>query len=462
MPTPHPERVTDFEQQMSGSVLRPDDAGFDEARRVWNGRFQREPALVARCHGAEDVAAAIGFARAEGMEISVKGGGHSYAGNTVLDDSLLIDLSALDSVEVDAEARRAVVGGGARWGAVDAATQAHGLATTGGTVSTVGVAGFTLGGGSGWLARKHGLALDNLRRVQVVTAGGDIIRADEDENADLFWALRGGSGNFGVVTSFEYELHPVGPEVLAGQVFYPVERAPELLRFYRDYFLDAPDEVMCYPFFIRVPPLELFPELFHGKVALDFVVAYAGPVEEAWEHVQPFRELGDPFLDLVAPQPYVMLQQSFDAGMAAGNRWYSRSQQLDELTDDAIDTLLGHLDPFPGPLTAVYLGPHDGAVSRVPADATAYPHRSSAHELHVFPGWMDPAEDATNIAWANQLHDAMRTHGNDRVYVNLLGDMEAERVPRAYADNYARLRELKAKWDPENVFHGNHNIPPRG
>lgn len=460
MSTPGPERIDDLEARLRGSVLRPDDDGYDEARSMWNGRFERRPALVARCASSEDVAAAVRFARDEGMELSVKGGGHSYAGNTVIEDSLLVDLSALDSVEVDAEARRAVVGGGARWGAVDAATQEHGLATVGGTVSTVGVAGFTLGGGSGWLTRKHGLALDNLRGAEVVTASGDIVRADDDENADLFWALRGGSGNFGVVTAFEFALHPVGPEVLAGQVFYPFERAKELLRFYRDYFLDAPDELMCYPFFIRVPPIELFPELFHGELALDFVIAYIGPVEEAHEHLDPFRKLGDPFLDLVAPQPYLTLQQAFDAGMPGGNRWYSRSQQLDELSDRAIDTLVDSLAPFPGELTTAYLGPHDGAVSRVPSDATAYAHRSSAHELHVFPGWLDPTHDTDNIAWANQVHDAMRPFGNDRVYVNLLGDMEAERIPRAYADNYQRLVELKGKWDPDNLFHGNHNIPP--
>jgi len=446
--------------EVGGSLLRPGDAGFDEAGAMWNARFDRSPAAVARCASTEDVAAAVRLARAESLELSVKGGGHSYAGNTVIDGSLLIDLGPMDSVTVDEEARIAAVGGGARWRDVDAATQEHALATTGGTVSTVGVAGFTLGGGSGWLARKHGLAADNLLGAEVVTAHGEVVRADDGQNADLFWGLRGGSGNFGVVTSFEYRLHPVGPELLAGQIFYPSERAPELLRFYRDYFRDAPDEVMCYPFFIRVPPIELFPELFHGKVALDFVVAYAGAVDEAEEHLEPFRELGDPFLDLVTPQSYLQLQQSFDAGMVAGNRWYSRAQQLDELTDGAIDTLVDALDPFPGAFTAVYLGPHDGAVGRVPSDATAYPHRSSAHELHVFPGWSDAAQDAEIMTWADGVHQAMLPHGNDRVYVNLLGDGESERVPKAWADNYGRLRGLKAEWDPDNVFHGNHNIPP--
>jgi FAD/FMN-containing dehydrogenase len=460
MPVPDAKEIAELQNRLQGSVLQSGDPGYDQARRMWNGRFDRRPALVARCASAQDVAAAVRFSREEGLGISVKGGGHSYSGNTVLDDSLLVDLSSLDSVTVDPDARRATAGGGARWSAVDEATQKHGLATTGGTVSTVGIAGFTLGGGSGWLARKHGLALDNLRSAEVVTADGQVLRADENENADLFWALRGGSGNFGVVTSFEYALHPVGPQVLAGQVFYPFHQAPELLRFYRDYFREAPDQVMCYPFFLRVPPIELFPENFHGELALDFVIAYAGPVEEAEGHLRPFRELGGSFLDLVAPQPYLTLQQSFDAGMPAGNRWFSRSQQMDELSDDAIDTLVRSLEPFPGEFTVVYLGPHDGAIGRVPADATAYPHRSSAHELHVFPGWLDPSQDAANIAWGKKVHDAMSPFGNGRVYVNLLGDMETGRVPEAYRENFDRLRELKAKWDPDNVLHGNHNIVP--
>jgi FAD/FMN-containing dehydrogenase len=460
MPRPDSVPFDELGQRLHGSVLRPGEDGFAEACTVWNGRFARAPEAVARCATAEDVAAAVRFASVEGLEVSVKGGGHDYAGNTVGDGGLLIDLGPMSSVEVDVERRVATVGAGARWGGVDRETQRHGLATVGGTVSTVGVGGFTLGGGSGWLTRKHGLAVDNVIGARVVTAGGEVVRVDEGENPDLFWALRGGGGNFGIVTSIEYRLHPVGPELLAGQVLYPGERAAELLRLYRDYFLDAPNEVMCYPFLIRVPPIDLFPERFHGTLALDFVVAYIGPVAEAEKHLAPFRSQPDPILDLVMPQPYVALQQAFDAGMGPGNRWYSRSQQLDELTDEGIDTLVAHLDPFPGELTAVYLGPHDGAVSSVAEDATAYAHRSSAHELHVFPGWLDPADDRRVMAWADALHEAMLPHGNGRVYVNLLGDGEAERVSNAYAQNYGRLTRLKGKWDPDNLFRGNHNIPP--
>lgn len=462
MPDPDPDRASELDDQLRGSLLRPSDAGFEEARSVWNARFDRSPALVARCETADDVAASVRFARAEDLDLSVKGGGHSYAGNTVAEGSLLIDLGPMASVEVDAAARRARVGAGARWADVDRATQEHGLATPGGTVSTVGVAGFTLGGGGGWLTRKHGFAVDNVLGTQVVTAEAEIVRADPEENPDLFWAIRGGSGNFGIVTSFDFALHAVGPELLAGQVFYPGERAPELLRFYRDHFREAPNEVMCYPFLIRIPPLDLFPERFQGELALDLVIAYVGPVEEAAEHLAPFRELGDPILDLVMPQSYVTLQQSFDAGMVKGNRWYSRAVQFDVLTDEAIDTLVDHLDPFPGDFTAVYLAPQDGAPARLAADATAYPHRTSAHELHVFPGWIDPGDDEGIMAWADALHEAMHPHGNDRVYVNLVGDGEPGRVREAYAQNHARLAELKRKWDPGNVFRQNHNIVPAG
>jgi FAD/FMN-containing dehydrogenase len=454
--------IVRLSDDLRGSVLRSGEGGYDEARTVWNGRFMRFPDLVVRCADARDVSRAIAFARAEGLRISVKGGGHSYAGNTVEDGSLLIDLGRMDDVKVDPGNLRVRAGAGCRWGQVDEATQAHGLATPGGTVSTVGIAGFTLGGGSGWLTRRFGLAVDNLRSAEVVTASGDILTASEAENADLFWALRGGGGNFGVVTSFEYALHPVGPEILAGQIFHPLSAAPELLRFYRDYFRDAPDEVVCYPFFFRVPPIEFFPEEWHGSLVLDLVVAYLGDPEAGAAELARFEEQGDPFLSLVAPQPYVALQQAFDAGMGPGNRWYSRAMQLDELTDTAIDTLVAGLEPLPGDFTTVYLGPFGGFPNRVPSDAMAYGHRTSQHELHVFPGWARASEDDGIIAWADRLHEAMLPHGNGRVYVNLLGDGEPERVLDAYGANYPRLAELKAKWDPENTLRGNHNVAPAG
>lgn len=460
MPYISAEHLARLEKEVSGDLLRNGDPGFDEARTVWNARFQRSPALIVRCRNAQDVSAAVRFAREQEIPLSVKGGGHDYAGNTVAEGSLLVDLSPMREVDADPEKRRATVGAGATWANMDQSTQAHGLATPGGTVSSVGVAGFTLGGGGGWLTRKYGLAADNLLGAEVVTATGEIVRAGDEENPDLFWAIRGGGGNFGIVTTFEYALHSVGPEVLGGQVLYPFERAGELLRWFRDTFPKTPDELMCFPFFIRIPPLDVFPESSHGQLALDFVVAYMGDPQEGERYLSPFREHGDPILDAVALQPYTALQQAFDAGMGKGNRWYSRSQHMDALPDEAIDTLLAQMDPFPGELTAVYFVPQGGAVGRVAPDAIAYPHRSSAYELHIFPGWMNEAQDAEIMAWADALHQAILPHGNGGVYVNLLGDGEEDRVKAAYGPNFQRLGQVKKTWDPENLFRRNHNIPP--
>lgn len=451
----------ELRRRVSGRLLSPGDEGYDKARSTWNARFDSRPALIVQCAGAGDAQAAVRFARERDLPLTVKSGGHDYAGNSAAQGGLLIDLSRLKSVEVDSASRRARVGAGATWADFDREAQAHGLATTGGTVSTVGVAGFTLGGGEGWLARKHGIAADNLIGADVVTAQGELVRASDRENPALLWGLRGGGGNFGIVTAFEYTLHPVGPEVFAGQVIYPASRAPELLRFYRDHFRDAPDELQCFPFLLRIPPIEPFPEARHGELALDFVLAYVGDSSDGEAALAPFRELGDPILDATGPQPYLTLQQSFDAGLPKGNRWYSRAHYFDALTDEAIDTLVDHLEPFPGAFTTVYFGAGGGAVGRVAPDATAFPNRSAEHGLHVFPGWVDPTEDEAIMAWTRRVHEAMAPHANGSVYVNLLGEDERERVPAAYAGNYDRLVSLKKTWDPDNLFRRNHNIEPR-
>lgn len=444
-----------------GEVLWPGDAGFDDARPVWNARFDSRPEMIVRVAGPEDVAASIAFARKEGLSLTVKGGGHDYAGMSAADGGLLIDLSRLDGVEVDTRARRARVGGGAIWRSVDAAAQAHGLATPGGSVSSVGVGGVTLGGGEGWLTRKHGLACDNLLAAEVVTADGEIVRASEDENDDLLWGLRGGGGNFGVVTTLELALHSLDHEVLAGQVVYPFERAGELLRFYRDYFEDAPDEAACFPFVYRVPPIDAFPAEWHGELALSFVLAFMGPVEDGEGRLAPFREPGESILDALVPQSYVDLQQSFDPMMGKGNRWYTRAHYFEALSDEAIDTLVERVPPLPGEFTTVYLGAGGGEAGRRAPDATAYPHRSAAHSVHVFPGWTDPGQDAEIMDWARRASDAVAPFASGGVYVNLLGEDEAARMPAAYGPNYERLTRLKAIWDPDNLFLANHNIPPR-
>lgn len=439
-------------------VLTRDDPGYDDARRMFNTRFDRHPDVVVQCQSAAEVSAAVDFARANDLLLSVKGGGHSYAANTVGDGGLLIDLAAMNDIEVDPGGKSVRVGAGARWGVVDAATQKYGLAAVGGTVSTVGVAGFTLGGGSGYLSRRYGMAVDNLLAAQVVTASGDRVRASADEHPDLFWALCGGSGNFGVVTAFELALHKVGPEVLAGQIAYRFEDAAKVLKAYRKFMSDAPEEVQCYPFILRVPPIPEFPAEFHGQIAIDLVVFHADPSRE--DDLRPLLELGNPILSFIAPQPYLEVQKMFDEALPPGQRWESRAQGFTELTDEVIDTLLAHIEPLPGEFTSAYLAAENGAISRVESGATAYPHRSLAFSLHVLAGWSDPAADDEVTAWTRRCHEAMSPFSTDGVYVNLLGTDEKSRVRAAYGDNYERLVELKRTWDPQNLFHMNHNIEP--
>ncbi len=443
-------------------LTTPEDTAYDEARAVWNGRFDSRPSVIAHVTSAREAAEALAVAKRANLSVTVRGGGHDYTGRSACEGGLLIDLGSLDSVSVDPEARRATVGAGARWADVDRATQAHGLATPGGTVSSVGVAGFTLGGGQGWLTRTHGLACDNLVAAEVVTASGEILRASETEHPDLLWGLRGGGGSLGIVTSLEYALHPLDHEVLAGQVIYPLERADELLGFYRDFFEDAPDTVMCFPFFYRVPPLDLFPAASHGQIVLAFVVACFAPVDEGERALAPFRGLGDPVLDGVFPQSYVALQQAFDAGMSeSGNRWYSRAHKLRDLGDDCIDTIVESIDPLRGDFTSVYLTPGGGVAGRRPVDETAYPHRGAAHQLHIFPGWTDPEADEGVMAWTREFSERVEPFSHAGVYVNMLAEDEEHRVAASYGPNYDRLAQLMAEWDPDGVFRSTHNIPPR-
>jgi len=446
--------------RMRGPVLTPGDDGYDDAHAIWNARLQQQPAAVARCTGTADVMAAVDVARANDLHVAVKGGGHDYAGQSAVEGGLMIDLSPMDGVRIDPDAKTARVQGGATWGDFDHEAQAFGLATTGVTVSTVGVAGSTLGGGTGYLARKHGLALDNLMAADVVTSDGELVRTSEEENSDLFWGLRGGGGNLGVVTSFQFQLHEVGPEVLAGQIVHPIEAAPEGLRFYRDVMTDAPDELHAYAFFIHVPPLPVFPEAYHGTTALDFMVAYAGDRATGEEVLQPLREFGDPILDSVRPQPYTALQQSFDAGVPKGHRWYSKAHYLDHLPDDAIDTVVDYVGPLPGPFSMVYFEPMGGAIGRVDASATAFPHRDAAYGFHILTGWSEADQDNDIMAWTRRFHEAMAPHANGGVYVNLLGADEPDRIRVAYGANHDRLARLKAEWDPENLFRMNHNVEP--
>jgi FAD/FMN-containing dehydrogenase len=446
-----------LESELSGGeLLREDAAGFDDARALWNVRFDLKPELIVRCPSRDDVKACVAFAGSRGVGLSVKSGGHSYAANTVAAGGLLIDLSPMKEIRIDSEAGTATVEPGVTCAELDAATLVHSLAIPLPTVSSVGVAGATLGGGSGYLSRKYGLTLDNLIAVDVVSADGTELRASDDENGDLFWAMRGAGANFGVATALHYRLRPVRPEMLAGQIVYRFDGAREMLRFFRDFIRDAPGDFQCYPFTFRVPPIDAFPTEFHGEPVLDFVFCHGDP--DAAAFVQALRDLGEPILDVVGPLPYTQIQQSFDAGLPKGQRYYSKAHYLDDLSDAAIDTIATHVPAMKGEFTAAYLEPLGGAIAEVDRAATAFAGRDARYSFHILAGWIDPADDDAVTAWARGFHDDMQAHATGGVYVNLLADDEPSRVPAAYGGNYERLLELKRKWDPDNLFRANHNI----
>jgi FAD/FMN-containing dehydrogenase len=442
-----------------GDILEPGDAGYEAARKVWNATVDRRPAAIVRCRGTADVIHAVNYAREHGLLLAVRGGGHSFAGKSVCDGGLVIDLSRMRGVWLSPDRRTVRVQGGATWADLDHETQAFGLATTGGLISHTGVAGLTLGGGIGWLARKHGLACDNLVSADVVTATGELVHASEDDNAELFWGLRGGGGNFGVVTSFEFRLHPVGPQVLGGLVIHPFAAAAEGLRFYRDFAADAPDEVACYAMFGHIPAMAPFPEEHQGRTGFFFAASYAGPIAEGEGALAPLRSFGRPILDGLQPTPYTVLQQAFDEAQKPGNRWYGKSGFWNEMSDDAIDTLVRGVDPLSGPMSMVFFERMGGAVGRVPVDATAFPHRIAPFNFGITAGWMDPTEDELHMAWTRDLHATLSSY-DQGVYVNYTDEDESGRTGAAYGVNYDRLVEVKNCWDPENLFRMNMNVAP--
>jgi FAD/FMN-containing dehydrogenase len=449
---PRDSTIERFADSLRGRLVLPGDTHYDEARAVWNGMIDRRPAMIARCKSAADVMAAVDFAREQDIQLSVKAGGHNVAGKAICDDGLVIDLSAMNSVRVDPNTQTARVGPGATWADFDREAQAFGLATTGGVDSRTGVAGLTLGGGIGYLARKYGLAIDNLLAVDVVTADGELRPASQEENPDLFWALRGGGGNVGVVTSFEFQLHEVGPEVLTAQIFYSFEDAEAVLRFYREFTAEAPDELACYAMVVHVPPVAPFPEAAHGQIAVALVACYAGSIADGEAVLAPLKGFGEPLLKAVTPMPYATLQQSFDAGAPDGGRYYYKSQILDELSDQAIKTIVDQVEPLPGPFTMAGIEPMGGAINQVEATATAYPHRDAAYNFAVWAGWSDPKDDEEIIDWTRGFHQAMAPHATGGAYANYLAADDADRMKEAYGQNYRRLVEIKRAWDPDNVF----------
>jgi FAD/FMN-containing dehydrogenase len=451
--------IDSFRNQIRGEVLQPGDEGYDEARTVWNAMIDKKPTVIARCTGTADVISAVNFARDLGLLLSVKGGGHNVAGTAVCDDGLMIDLSLMNNVWVDPDEQIARVGGGATVGELDHETQAFGLATTGGIMSETGLGGLTLGGGFGYLARKYGLTHDNLRSIDVVTADGELVRASGSENPDLFWGMRGGGGNFGIATSFEFDLHEVGPEVLAGRLLFPVETAPAFLRFYREFMADAPNEVMCFATFLRGSPELGLPEQFHGETLLAPAVLYSGDIATGRGVLRPLREFGEPIADSIEPTPYKEHQQNIDELLREGHRNFWKSNFYDELSDGFVDTVLEHVDPLPSPFTTVFLEWHEGAIAEAERDATAFPHRDKSFAFTIAPKWTDPERDDELIAWAREFHEALAPYAADGVYMNYV-DQDEARVQDAYGDRYERLRGIKTEWDPENLFRMNQNIKP--
>ena len=446
-----------------GRLIGAGDPDYSNARAVWNGAIDRRPRLIARCIGAADVAAAVRFARERNLDIAIRGGGHNVAGTALCDDGIVIDLSAMRAVRVDPVGRTAWVQGGALWGDVDRETQTHGLATTGGIVSHTGVAGLTLGGGIGWLMRSHGLTVDNLLAVNVVTADGKLLRASQEEHPDLFWALRGGGGNFGVVSSFEFRLHSVGPTVLAGPILWDASDARDVLRFYRGFVRDAPDELGTVVRFGTAPPLPVIPENLHWRPVLMVGTCFAGPIEDGERQLRQLRAFRRPLLDLVGPTPYVEFQSALDSTVIHGWKYYWKSTHLPELGDDLIDVIAEHAFGGSSPRSYVALFHLKGAVGRVAEGGTAFGNRQASHAITLDGVWR-PGEDfgERDTAWAKKFFAALGRF-REGVYVNFLGGDEApDRVREAYGDSvYERLVEVKTRYDPDNVFHHNQNIRPR-
>jgi FAD/FMN-containing dehydrogenase len=446
----------------SGQVLEPGQPGYDESRRLFNPVIDRHPAVVARCAITADVAAAVNAAREHQLIVAVRGGGHSFSGLSTCDDGMLIDLRGLKSITVDPQARTARAGGGVLWGEFDAATQAHGLHTPGGRVTTTGLGGFTLGGGYGWTSSKYGLACDNIISAEVVLADGSVVRTSEQEHADLFWGIRGGGGNFGVVTEFEFHLHPLGPIVQAGLTMFPIDRAPEVMRAWRDWSDAAPDEVGTGCAVVTAPPEEFVPPELRGKQVFGIIALYAGDPGAGAAAVQPVKDLG-PAVDHIGPMPYTAFQAALDPlAPYRGCRFYARGEYLPELSDDAIDEFLAHapgLVAHSHPLSQMVIFRIGQGVAAVPDEATAFSHRDASYLFHPITAWADPADDERMTAAARAFAAAMRPFGTGASYLNFTH--EADRVRDAYGDaKYARLVALKDTYDPANLFRLNQNIRP--
>jgi FAD/FMN-containing dehydrogenase len=460
MNAPDSAKVDQLRKGFSGKVLTPEDGDYEEARKIWNAMVDKRPAIIARCAGTRDAVKAVNFARDNGLLLAVRGAGHHIAGVSLCDDGLVVDLSRMKAVSVDVAKKRATAEGGATLADFDGATQAYGLATPVGINSTTGIAGLTLGGGFGWLSRKYGMTVDNLESAEVVTAKGDVVRASASENADLFWALRGGSGNFGVVTRFEFRLHEVGPDLLSGLIVYPISEAKRVLQQYRDFFAKAPDELSVWTVMRQAPPLPFLPAEVHGKDVVVLALLYAGDPKQGEELIQPLRKFGKPVGEHVGVQPYVAWQKAFDPLLTPGARNYWKSHNFTTIADGLIDVVIEYVRRLPSPHCEIFFGGIGGATKRPARDATAYPHRDAEFVMNVHGRWETPEEDGRCIAWSRDYFRASAPFASGGAYVNFLTADETDRVRAAYGLNYDRLARVKAKYDPENLFRTNWNVKP--
>jgi FAD/FMN-containing dehydrogenase len=452
----HESVAATLRQQVTGAVILPADTTYDAARRVHNGLIDRRPAIIVQCRGTADAQVAVRAAREHGLEIAVRGGGHNVAGNAVCDGGLVIDLSQMRGVQVDPKGRRVRAQGGTTWGDYNRETQLYGLATTGGVVSTTGIGGLTLGGGLGWTMGKHGMAVDNLRSATLVTAAGDVLRVSDDEHPDLFWAIRGGGGNFGVATWLEYDTYPVGPIVTGGLVAHPFSAAKDVLRFYRDITASLPDEFTIFAGLIHAPDGS-------GAKLAAIVVCHIGDLDAGAAAVEPIKRFGAPVMDVIGPMPYNIVNTLFDAGFPPHALNYWKANFLSALSDDAIEAMIARFDSCPSLMSALFLEHFHGAATRPAPTDTAFPHRTPGFNMVVISEWMSPADTDRNIAWARESYAAMSPHFGAGRYANYLnteevGDQSA--VAAAFGPNGARLREVKRRYDPLNVFHHNQNIKP--
>jgi len=445
---------------VKGRVVLPDHPDYDEVRQIWNPMIDRRPAVIVQCAEASDVPQAIAFAKANGLELSVRGAGHNIAGNAICDDGLMIDLSTMKKVRIVPGKRLAYVEPGVTLGVFDAAAQAHGLATPLGINSTTGIAGLTLGGGFGWLTRQYGLTIDNLLSAELVMADGTRMRASASENSDLFWAIRGGGGNFGIVTEFEFTLHPVGPEILAGLIVFPFDQAKQVLTRYRQFVESAPVELNVWVVLRQAPPLPFLPSQVHGKEVVVLAIFYSGAPEDGLKLIEPLRRFGDAHGEHLGAQPYVQWQQAFDPLLTPGARNYWKSHNFTELSDGMLDATIEFAGKLPTSQCEIFIGLLEGRSNRLPLEATAYGSRDAKFVANVHGRWDEPAEDEAGIAWARAFFNAAAPHASGGAYVNFMTAEEGDRVAAAYGSNYARLVEIKRQYDPENTFHLNQNIKP--